>query len=190
MSTLYTGNAGNVSLGSAISTTIPADGDALTAASVNTALQKVDDYLAAFRQTVNPGILIWNSFLSGDASSTTYRLTTAYPGAVLAPTADTVGQTQIVAPTAGTIRNFEYRTSQTNPQNAASNSVVISLTINGVIQAGMQITIPFGNGPSVFSTTGAVAVNAGDLLGIAHAVGAGVVGTFASVSAALTFSLA
>src|SRR6266436_7791754 len=129
MSTLYTGNAGNVSLGSAISTTIPADGDALTAASVNTALQKVDDYLAAFRQTVNPGILIWNSFLSGVASSTTYRLTTAYPGAVLAPTADTVGQTQIVAPTAGTIRNFEYRTSQTNPQNAASNSVVISLTI-------------------------------------------------------------
>jgi hypothetical protein len=47
--TTYTGNAGNVSLASAVQISEPASGEARTAASVDTPLQKLADYAEAMR---------------------------------------------------------------------------------------------------------------------------------------------
>lgn len=52
MSSTYNGNPANISVGTAFSETIPADGDALAAASVNTPLQKIADLVEAIRQGV------------------------------------------------------------------------------------------------------------------------------------------
>jgi len=50
VSSVYSGNSGNVSIASTIQVTLPSDGDALNAASVNVVDQKQSDYLEAFRQ--------------------------------------------------------------------------------------------------------------------------------------------
>ncbi len=50
MSSLYSGNSGNVSIASTIQVTLPSDGDARNVASVNVCDQKQSDYLEAFRQ--------------------------------------------------------------------------------------------------------------------------------------------
>ncbi len=65
MSSTYTGAAGNVSLGAAAAITIPSSGDARTAASTNTPLDKLADYAEAFRQMLaGSGLPITEGFES------------------------------------------------------------------------------------------------------------------------------
>lgn len=49
MATTYNGNAAGISLATALSITIPADGDPLAVSSVNTPLQRLADYAEAMR---------------------------------------------------------------------------------------------------------------------------------------------
>jgi hypothetical protein len=165
--TPYTGNAGNVSLGSAVSISIPQDGvDSLAVSTVNTPMQKEADYLEALHQNYSGAIV---TFVAnpGNAANTGYWAWIAGSQAAVAlnPTTDQgVGQNRILIPFSGSLRGFKFKTGQTtagNPVTVQVNNITQSTLSQFVVSTGTVAGTLGGNsGGALFG------VAAGDLVSV------------------------
>jgi hypothetical protein len=160
LGTLYTGVAGNVSLASAVQTTVPADGDADNAATFTVGMQKADDYLEALRVSKYK----WLPFagLPGNAASTSYYLAPTSFSVAASPTSTSIGVTEHLILEACTLVLTGIRTSTTT----VGGSILLEASINEGASTVALRTLTAGTVAGFYTGTGALpfSLNAGDRL--------------------------
>jgi hypothetical protein len=190
LSTTYTGVPGNISALTPVTATIPADGDALSAASVNTPLQKLADYVAFLEQQAGLTAFHFVGNPGNTASTTYYAWAGLSQGAVAtAPTASAKGQTQLYVPFAGVIRKFMLRTAQTT----VGGTVIVTLNNVSTGQTLGLYTLAAGTIASfltAFTAGGISAVSAGDVIDISIANQSGVSTSIGLTGIVVAFSAA
>jgi len=172
MSSVYTAIPGNVSPNAAPTITIPSDGDVATAASINVALQKINDTLALIQTKSTIPLFFGGASTTADTTSRYCR-----PGFTSAAIDTT--EVYVVAPLAGKISNM-YIKCTTGSTTQGWTVFVRKNTANTTITATVAAAATTGS-DLVDSAT----VAAGDLLSVSLVGVAGI--TVAPVNFIISF---
>ena len=150
MSTTYTGNASNITAGSGVSITIPADGDALTAASVNNPgpFEHVADFSEYLDQTLAINSILTLSFCTLGLQPNTWRCVCA-PGLPTGsgPEWVLVGSSGAIYTSTGRMSSWTSQTSNVGSKSlfavASNGSLIIAV---GSAMSGVSAITSSSNG--------------------------------------------
>lgn len=176
MSSTYTGLASNIGAASPVTLTIPSDGDALSAASVDVALQKLADYVA-FQATQFS--LLSHQFIGnpGNTASTSYQAWAAASQAAVAtnPTTPSEGQCLYYPGFAGKIRGLAVVTGQLTAGGTVTVSINFIHPGGGTTGPGISVAIPSGTASlTAFTSSSTGSFLATDSIAVQISNGAGV----------------
>lgn len=191
MASTYTGVAGNVTASASPTATIPADGDSLAVTSVNTALQKLTDYVAQIETGAGPSFNTYGATVPSAASTTYYLFVGVSNSLTNAQTAVNNGQCAVIVPVACVVRRIILSFANLTAGGPITASLYLGSGGSGV-QANIQTVFPAGtaSGTRQLTVVAPVAVSPFWSLQIQIANGAGVTTGLGLTQATMLVTLA